>query len=464
MTTLSPPRTFASQLHDLVLAPSRQIPEAETRDAKLVTSLALVIIVALAMRLFAGLDALILAGLIAGIIAYAISRTPHRKIAGVIIIAVLVVPSLSGLATLTPTAGTNIADWVVARLAWVALPLLLASIFFSWRGTLATGVLIGIAAAMISTLNPDLTMRNMTGSIALIGVLTALLVLAVRHRNQVENDRKAQLLRINHELTDARDNLEKRVTDRTVELNQALAKAERSDQVKSAFLASMSHELRTPLNSIINFTKFVNKGVMGPVNERQTDTLTKVINSGKHLLNLINDVLDMSKIESGSMHLFIEDNLNPGEIIQSAVASGQSLLEDKPVSLELTLAEDLPLMTGDRQRLYQVMLNIISNACKFTETGHILVRAQHQQGEVLISIADTGPGIAAEDADAVFEAFKQTRTGVRQGSGTGLGMPISKNLVEAHGGKLWFESVVDQGTTFHISLPVKTAVPVAVEA
>lgn len=456
MTTIFPSQTWMSQLNELMLAPSKKIPEAEVRDARLVTSLALVIIIALAMRLTINLDALIFAGLIAGIIAYAVSRTTYRKIAGVIIVLLLVMPSLYGLAMGVPGAGSDKIEWVFTRVAWMTLPLVLASVFFTGRGMLVTGISITLITAVVGNLNPELAMRDMIGGVALLGVMTALLAVAMRHRNQVEADRQAELIRINQELKDARDHLERRVEERTRDLNAALAKAERSDQVKSAFLASMSHELRTPLNSIINFTKFVNKGVMGPVTERQSDTLNKVINSGKHLLNLINDVLDMSKIESGSMHLFVEEDVNPTEIIQSAVTSGQSLLEDKPVSLELSLPDDLPLMTGDRQRLYQVMLNIISNACKFTEAGQIQVKAHRQQDEIVISVSDTGPGIAAEDADAVFEAFKQTRTGVRQGSGTGLGMPISKNLVEAHGGKIWFESVVNQGTTFHVSLPLKT--------
>ncbi|NWF69801.1 MAG: HAMP domain-containing protein [Chloroflexi bacterium] len=241
----------------------------------------------------------------------------------------------------------------------------------------------------------------------------------------------------------------------------AREQAERSDQVKSAFLASMSHELRTPLNSIINFTRFVADGDTGPVNEQQAELLTDVIGSAKHLLALINDVLDMSKIEAGSLNLFIEEDIDLKLLLESALSTARSLLANKPVRLHADIAADLPLMRVDRHRILQILLNIVSNACKFTEEGEIQIRAQRSGDEVLISVADTGPGIAPEDQALVFEAFKQTTTGLRQAGGTGLGMPIAKNLAEIHGGRLWLESVVGQGATFYVALPVNAiaAVP-----
>lgn len=246
--------------------------------------------------------------------------------------------------------------------------------------------------------------------------------------------------------------LEQRVT----EAQLAREQAERSDRVKSAFLASMSHELRTPLNSILNYTRFVSKGVMGPVNERQVETLGKVVESGKHLLGLINDVLDISKIESGSLSLFVEDNVDLGDILRSAIGTTDSLLEGRPVEVKVEIDPELPLMRADKHRLRQIFLNILSNACKFTEQGLIQVRAQHRNGEIQVSIQDSGPGIAPEDHTAVFEAFRQTETGLRQGGGTGLGMPISLSLAQAHGGRLWFESEPGKGSTFYVALPVKS--------
>ncbi len=237
----------------------------------------------------------------------------------------------------------------------------------------------------------------------------------------------------------------------------AREQAERSDKVKSAFLASMSHELRTPLNAIINFTRFVVEGDTGPVNDQQSELLHEVVGSGKHLLDLINDVLDMSKIEAGSLNLFIEDDISMNRLLDKALATSRSLIGAKPIRLTSEIEPNLPLMRADQQRILQILLNILSNACKFTHEGEIRVQASLVDDEILVTIADTGPGIPLEDQSAVFEAFKQTSVGLRQGGGTGLGMPIARSLALAHGGQLWFESQPGKGTTFHVALPVKSA-------
>jgi len=247
------------------------------------------------------------------------------------------------------------------------------------------------------------------------------------------------------------------VQQRETSLQEAREEAERSDRVKSAFLASMSHELRTPLNSVINFTSFVVDGDTGPITEEQHDLLTEVVSGSRHLLNLINDVLDMSKIEAGSLRLFIEDNIDLTPILARLASTARSLLADKPVSVTFDMPESLPLTRGDQQRILQIFLNIMSNACKFTDEGEIAVRARHDDDEIVVSISDTGPGIPEEEHDLIFEVFAQTKSGIRQGGGTGLGMPIAKSLAEAHGGRLWFESAVGQGTTFYVALPVKSA-------
>jgi signal transduction histidine kinase len=254
-----------------------------------------------------------------------------------------------------------------------------------------------------------------------------------------------------------RDNEQiKMLEERIIEVQKARELAEQADEAKSAFLASMSHELRTPLNAIINFTRFVADGDVGTVNDQQKELLGSVANSGKYLLGLINDVLDMSKIESGSLNLFVEDNIDLTQLINSATNTSESLLKDKPVQIEKHVDTDLPAIRGDRQRLLQILLNIISNACKFTRRGMITIEAHQQSDEVIITVKDTGLGIAPEDKALVFESFKQTQSGLRQGGGTGLGMPIAKSLTEAHGGRLWFESELDNGTTFYVALPIKS--------
>jgi signal transduction histidine kinase len=182
-----------------------------------------------------------------------------------------------------------------------------------------------------------------------------------------------------------------------------------------------------------------------------------VVDSSRHLLSLINDVLDMSKIESGSLTLFVEENVKLTSVLETVVNTGKSLVTDKSVEIQTEIGDELPMIRGDRQRILQILLNIMSNACKFTETGYVKLRAYQDVDNMVFAIEDTGPGIAAEDMTFVFEAFKQTTTGLRQGAGTGLGMPISRSLAEAHGGKLWLESEPGKGAKFFVSLPIKSS-------
>jgi len=248
------------------------------------------------------------------------------------------------------------------------------------------------------------------------------------------------------------EQLEQRVT----EAEQARAEAERSNQVKSAFLASMSHELRTPLNAVINFTKFVAQGDLGEVNDEQKDMLMEVVDSGRHLLHLINDVLDMSKIESDALTLFVQDNVDVSEIIDTVVKSGEVLIQGKDIELRKVVPDDLPLIRADGQRVRQILTNLMSNAIKFTVEGHIEVRASYTDESITITVKDTGAGIAKADFENIFDAFKQTEQGMLTGGGTGLGLPISKSLAEVHGGKILLDSEVGKGSTFQLVIPIKS--------
>jgi signal transduction histidine kinase len=228
------------------------------------------------------------------------------------------------------------------------------------------------------------------------------------------------------------------------------------DNMKSQFLASMSHELRTPLNAILNFTKFVSMEVYGSVTEQQHDALGKIVGSAQHLLSLINDVLDVTKIEAGMMQLFIEADVDPQLELQTVIATAETLLSEKPVELIRDIDANLPLIVGDRRRVRQILLNLVSNACKFTEVGRVTISAKNRGDELLFAVSDTGPGIAHEDLDIIFEPFRQTEHGVKHAGGTGLGLPISRKLVAAHGGRLWVESEVGDGSTFYLTLPVRS--------
>ncbi|MDZ4671252.1 MAG: ATP-binding protein [Phototrophicales bacterium] len=234
----------------------------------------------------------------------------------------------------------------------------------------------------------------------------------------------------------------------------AQKEAEEANRVKSQFLANMSHELRTPLNAILNFTEFVMDGDLGDVNEEQQDTLQKVVSSGEHLLSLINDILDITKIEVGMLELFVED-VDINQSIKAVVSTGKGLVKDKPIDFKIEVEPNLPIISGDRRRLHQVFLNLLSNAVKFTPNGDVILSAKREEDGVHISVKDSGVGIAPKDHPKVFERFKQTESGLRSAGGTGLGLPISKHFVEAHGGRIWFESDLGQGSTFHVLLPMK---------
>ena len=268
------------------------------------------------------------------------------------------------------------------------------------------------------------------------------------------HDEIGQLADSFNRMAEAIQKREQELTETNQELNLAREKAEEANQAKSVFLASTSHELRTPLNAILNMASFLKRGIMGDVNERQIDALNIIWNSGDNLLNLINDVLDMSKIESGALNLYIQPDVDLKPIILEAMDVATSLAEGKDVQLESTIVDDLPLIDVDVQRMTQVLLNLLSNAIKFTNEGSIHLKVSHDQDGVLISVSDTGVGIAEEDFELVFKKFEQTESGLKSGAGTGLGMPITKSLVEAHSGHIWLESEINVGTTFFVRLPV----------
>ncbi len=225
------------------------------------------------------------------------------------------------------------------------------------------------------------------------------------------------------------------------------------DRLKSQFLANMSHELRTPLNSIIGFSRVILKGIDGPVTDLQTQDLTSIYTSGQHLLGLINNVLDHAKIEAGKMELAPEATHMP-EIISGVMSTATGLVKDKPVELQMDIPDNLPPVWADPFRLRQVLLNLVSNAAKFTEEGSITVRAAADPQAVFVQVEDTGVGIGEEDMDKLFQAFSQVdASSTRKVGGSGLGLAISAQFMEMQGGRIWVESTLGEGSTFSIAIP-----------
>jgi signal transduction histidine kinase len=245
--------------------------------------------------------------------------------------------------------------------------------------------------------------------------------------------------------------LERKVAERTRELEVA-------SKHKNDFLASMSHELRTPLNAIVGFSQVLHERLFGELNEKQEEYLDDILSSANHLLSLINDILDLSKVEAGQVELELA-TFSLREALERGMVMVREKATEHGVGLELKLDPSVDLVEGDERRIRQVVFNLLSNAVKFTpEGGNIEVSSAREDGEVRIAVKDTGPGIAGEDQERIFEEFQQAHTvdGERP-EGTGLGLALSRRLVELHGGRIWVESEVGEGSVFTFTLPIGTS-------
>jgi len=225
---------------------------------------------------------------------------------------------------------------------------------------------------------------------------------------------------------------------------------------QSEFLSHMSHELRTPLISIINFNKFVLDHDLGQINLEQEQALLQSIQSAEQLLGLINNVLDVTKIEAGMMRLFIEDNINIQKLINNIALSATLALADKPVELQINISPDIPYIVGDRRRIHQSILNLVSNAWKFTQEGIIEISGKLRGNNLIVLVKDTGPGISQVDLDRIFAPFEQSKIGLAIASSTGLGLPITQKLIEAHGGNMIVQSQLSVGSTFGFCIPARS--------
>ena len=334
-----------------------------------------------------------------------------------------------------------------------------------WRAALllAAFLTVGVGLSVLLARRLVRPIKQMQTAAARIG--------AGAYDERIELDRRDELGALADELNGMAASLqasvgglEQRVEDRTQQLQHALAElSQKGSQLevasrhKSEFLANMSHELRTPLNAIIGFSQVLRQRLFGEINAKQEEYLDDILASGNHLLELINDVLDLSKVEAGQVELDVA-TFSLREALERGVVMVRERATRNGVRLSLEVAADVDLVDGDERRIRQVVFNLLSNAVKFTpKGGSVVVASARENGEVLVSVTDTGPGIAADDRERIFEEFQQTDVGVRQREGTGLGLALSKRLVELHRGRIWVESPSGHGSRFVFTLPIEKA-------
>jgi signal transduction histidine kinase len=241
------------------------------------------------------------------------------------------------------------------------------------------------------------------------------------------------------------------------EIAQKSRELEVASQHKSQFVANMSHELRTPLAAILGYAELMQEGFYGNQSEKSMDALTRIRSNGKHLLGLINTVLEIAKIESGQFTLNMAEYAIES-VVETVRSATESLAQNKKLALKTEVAKSLPIGLGDEQRLTQVLLNLVGNAIKFTDRGEVRVTAKAINGHFNVSVADTGPGIPEHERARIFEQFHQVDSSLTKAKdGTGLGLAIAKQIVEMHGGRIWVESTLGKGSTFQMELPTRTS-------
>jgi len=239
------------------------------------------------------------------------------------------------------------------------------------------------------------------------------------------------------------------------EIEEKARELEVASQHKSQFVANMSHELRTPLAAILGYAELIQEGFYGSVPEKGMDALTRIRSNGKHLLGLANTVLDIAKIESGQFTLSMAE-YEMESVVETVRSATESLAETKKLTLKTDVMKKLPIGIGDEQRLTQVLLNLVGNAIKFTDTGEIRITATAANSHFTLAVIDTGPGIPEDHQARIFDQFHQVDdSNTKAKGGTGLGLAIAKQIVEMHGGRIWVESTVGKGSTFQMELPIR---------
>ncbi len=336
-----------------------------------------------------------------------------------------------------------------------------------WRELLLVGIAIHVAMLLLQLVLPGGRGPEIVARIALpvltvypIGMmLVARLMLdqEERHRREAQlRELNASLERMVDERTEELQAANEELEQTNEELTRALAEIEAANRSKSAFVRAMSHELRTPLNSVIGFADLLASGLPGPLNEEQLKQVRMIGEAGRHLLALVNQVLDLARIEAGHLDLSFED-LDARDLVSQAVETLRPQADAKGLALESVLPPEPVLLRSDRTRVLEILINLVGNAVKFTDAGEVRLTLETRDGVVSFVVSDTGPGIDPEDADHVFREFTQgSRSGRRQAvPGAGLGLAISRQLAEALGGVIELESEPGHGATFTLRLPVQ---------
>ncbi|MCC7448018.1 MAG: response regulator [Anaerolineae bacterium] len=323
----------------------------------------------------------------------------------------------------------------------------------------AVALLVAVLAALVITRSITQPVETLTKSAIAISEGDLKQRVAIRDRSEIGTLANA-FNTMTEQLSISYATLEKRVEERTAQLAEATRRAETASKAKSVFLSNMSHELRTPLNVVIGYTSsMLNMPQMydnAPLPRVYQQDIQLIMENGRYLLGLINDILDLSKIEAGKLELN-RTAVDLNETFQGVIATSVGLVKDKPVQIRPDFPDHLPKVWADPMRVRQIILNLMSNASKFTERGSITLQARDEDGKVRISVIDTGIGIPEAALKHIFDRFQQAEQGIeKQYGGTGLGLDISRQLTIMHGGELVVKSVVGQGSIFSFTLPVAT--------
>lgn len=336
----------------------------------------------------------------------------------------------------------------------------LAAPFTTWLLAVLATSIVQIIVGNFSIFNIETLLPTFLNlGLAIVTYLTAYdwqiaLESVVRLRRRAQK-RRDELFTIQEELT--RTNAALQFTNEA--LDKARQEALNERDLRTRFMNNVSHELRTPLNAVVNFAHILSMGGRGELNEGQINYLNRIEKSGNHVLHVLNDLLDMAQIQAGAFKLHLEP-ISLVEICEDAMEPLRGLIGDKDIEIVRDYPEEWPLIKADKVRLTQALINLLGNAAKYTQEGHIALRTRPGASHVTIQIEDTGIGIAPKYQALIFEEFRQVdETPARQRQGTGLGLPITRHLIEQHGGTIMVESEPGRGTTFTITLPIIATSP-----